>query len=149
MSASLPLKWRYYTATPSKPYLSNTCSLHWMGEFRSHQLMVYFANWQRGPLKDLEPSKVGCFQLVFLAHWPQEQHHSLAQKVPHGLKTEAAAGVMNCLAARLSSRGSCKSIRSVVTYRFCSCHEECCLCCTAVGVRAAEMLPGRDGCVVT
>lgn len=44
-----------------------------------------------GPLKDLGASKAGCFQFAFLACWPQwDQHHSLAQKVPHGLEAHSA-----------------------------------------------------------
>lgn len=37
-----------------------------------------------GPLKDPEASKAGYFLLAFLACWPrQDQHCSLAHKVPH------------------------------------------------------------------
>lgn len=44
-----------------------------------------------GPLKDPGASKTGCFLLAFLACWPrQDQRCSLAQKVPHGLKTHSA-----------------------------------------------------------
>lgn len=43
-----------------------------------------------GPLKDPGASKAGYFLLAFLACWPwQDQLCSLAQKAPHGLKTQA------------------------------------------------------------
>lgn len=44
-----------------------------------------------GPLKDPGASKAVYFPLAFVAHWPQQdQRCSLAQKVPHGLRTHAA-----------------------------------------------------------
>ena len=63
---------------------------------------MFILQTQRGPLKDLEASKPGCFQLMFLAFWAwQEQCRSPAQEVHLGLKPEMSAGVMSYAAVRV------------------------------------------------
>lgn len=106
---------------------------------------MYFANFQRGLLEELQAREVSCFQFAFLACRPWwERCHCLAQKFFQGLKAEASAGVMNCLAVGIPVSWSVLSLpihlAAVVGN---------CVCCTAVAVRAADTLAGRDGWVVT